>query len=160
MAWIIPVVAVVASVAGTAVAATGAAKAAKAQEQGARDAQRLAELNAMSAERETDRQAANLAKQNQKEEGRNKARASASGIEGDTGSFGLVLEDQMKENIMKLEWFKRSGEDRAQQIRRGGTSAYNTQMSNAQTTRLSIGNTGTQGISDVFGIVQEAGWLS
>ena len=160
---IIAAVAPYVAVAGTAVSiGTGVAsanRAADAQEQGARDAQRLAEMNAMAQERESAQAADNLAKSQGQEEARNRAKASASGVSGD-GSFQTFMDDQMNTNAQQLAWLKNSGASQADIIREQGQSAYNVGMSNAKTTKIGIGNTVVGGVSDVYGTASSAGWLS
>ena len=137
------------------------ANAAEAQEQGARDAQRLAEMNAMAQEREAGQMADNMRAGQEQEEAANRARAAASGVSSnDLGSFGIYMDEQKETNREQLAWLKESGSSQVDILRAQGDSAYNIGMSNASTTRAGIGSTVASGVSSVYGTARSAGWLS
>src|SRR3990172_3745050 len=99
-------------------------RAARAQRAAAEEQRRIAELNAVRVEQETEEKIRRLGGQFGQEEALARARAAASGFkigqESTGDSIALSLAAQQRENARQLGWESSAGASRASIIRRGG----------------------------------------
>jgi len=132
--------------------------AASAQKDAARDAQRLAEMNAVASERETAQEAENLARQQGKEQAINRARAAATGMAGG-GSLDMVMDEQKNIHGKEMSWLQQSGKSRADILRRQGDTAYKTGMAQASSLRSQAKGSLIGGAGSFFGTANKEGWF-
>lgn len=124
------------------------------QAQAAEDAKRIGEQNAALARAETEEEARRLEKQQERSTGLARARAFASGVDPNSASINLFLEDMEQTQEEELDWLKRSGYSRADILEEQGEFA-----SNAATTAMwgSIGKAASYA-PDIYSGGKKAEW--
>lgn len=150
MGQAIPAVMAISTIISTAVAGYTAVK----QYGAAEDAERIAEQNAEMKRLETEEEARRLEKNQEREVSRARARAMASGIDPESKSYQLLIEDITTTHKEELDWLKKSGFSQAEILEEQGEYA------SAQAKTAAYGT-----VSNIFGSVptayergQTAGW--
>jgi len=155
MATAMPYIAMAMTAVGTYASYKSQSEAAAGQKDAAREASRLAEMNAQMSERETTRNAENMQAAQEREQATNRAKAAASGISGG-GSFDLVMDEQKRIHGEEQDWLKQSGASKADIIRQGGALAQSQGYAQADATRAGSWGTLIGGAQSIYGTGSQA----